>query len=96
MSFATRTIIFVVGVSLIAAAHVWVDQVDLPARAADVAVGSVNASDADAAEVRLFGAHRTAADDALIVLPILLAIACFARPVGDAVRAARASRAARA
>src|SRR5688500_18364793 len=86
MRSMTRIILFVIGTSAITAAHLWLDQIVLPQQAADVAVGSVNGTEAAAADARAFNVYRAAAGDALILLPVLFAAACFARPLLHALR----------
>ena len=77
---------FVLGCTAIATSWVWLDQVYQPQRAIDVSVASFNESDADAARARVSSTYRSAAGDALLVAPILLAFACFARPLAERLR----------
>jgi len=77
---------FVLGCTAIATAHVWLDQVYQPRRAIDVSVASFNESDADAARARVSSTYRSAAGDALLVAPVLLAFACFAKPAMQRLR----------
>ena len=92
MNLAKRVLIFVLGCSALTGARLWLDHVALPQVAAETSVASVNESDAHAARTRLFGVLGSTADDALILLPALLAAACFARPVIDALRGGDASK----
>ena len=72
---------FVIGTGVLLAGHLWLDHAALPQRAARVAVESVNGSDAAAERARWFGPFRSAVDDAVVVMVVVLAAACFGRPV---------------
>jgi hypothetical protein len=70
-------VIFIVGAAIVLAAHGWYDRVASPQEAADVAVASLNGSDADAARARAAGEYRSAADDMVVYGLVTLAAACF-------------------
>jgi hypothetical protein len=81
MHLARRAAVFVIGTGLLVAGHLWLDHAALPRRAAQVAVESLNGSDAAAERARRFAPFRSAADDAAVVMVAFLAAACFGRPV---------------
>ena len=81
MKWVQRAAVFVIGAAAIAGGHLWLEHAELPRRAAEVSVESVNGSDETAQRARFFGPMQSAADDAAIVLVVALAGACFAGPV---------------
>ena len=91
MSLVKRVAVFVVGSAALCAAGVWVQGIEMPRRAAEVAMESVNGGEVEARRARMLGPIQSAADDAAIVMILGLAGACFGPPVIRLVRRQRIS-----
>ena len=83
MKLLLRAAGFVVGAAAIAGGQLWLEHAEFPRQAAAVSVESVNGSNETAPRARLLGPVQSTADDAAVVLIVLLAAACFAAPVSQ-------------
>jgi hypothetical protein len=83
MNFSKRAAVFVIGCVALCAGNLWLDHAAMPRQAANVSVESLNGSNTATERARAFAPIRSATDDACVVLGVVLAVACFGKPLAN-------------